>query len=413
MWRKMRKISPMLLMLLLGSMLYLAFNMQPVKAMGTIYIAADGSINPPEAPISSLDKITYTLTANLYDSIIVERSNIVVDGLFYAVQGDGTGNGFSLDDVVNVTIRNAIIEGCFDGIQLFNSSQNIIANNEVIGVSYEGVGVYYSSGNILTNNNIRDNQIGIAFNNCSDNSIIHNSFENNTQQVYVENSANNWDNGYPSGGNFWSDYAGSDTHSGPLQNQPGSDSIGDTPYDCGENNQDRYPLMQKWTNIAITAITCSKTALVQGQETNITAVVQNQGWDQVTTEVTLYANTTVLASFTNIALQGRSQVTLNFTWQTATFERAQYVISANTNAVSGEPDTGDNTLVYDKKVAITIAGDVNGDLTVDIYDAIALAGAYDSVPQTPSWNPNADINSDNIVDIYDAIVLSSTYGQKI
>jgi hypothetical protein len=142
-------------------------------------------------------------------------------------------------------------------------------------------------------------------------------------------------------------------------------------------------------------------------------IVQNQGWDGVTTAVTLYANTTILTSFTSIVLPGRSQATLNFTWQTASYGKAQYIISANANAASGEPDTRDNTLIYGKKVAVTIAGDVNGDLAVDIYDAIALAGAYDSVPQTPSWNPNADINNDNIVDIYDAIILSSTYGQKI
>jgi hypothetical protein len=54
---------------------------------------------------------------------------------------------------------------------------------------------------------------------------------------------NTWDNGYPSGGNYWSDYNGTDSFSGPYQNLPGSDFIGDTPYVINSNNTDHYPLM--------------------------------------------------------------------------------------------------------------------------------------------------------------------------
>jgi hypothetical protein len=57
-----------------------------------------------------------------------------------------------------------------------------------------------------------------------------------------------------------------------------------------------------------------------------------------------------------------------------------------------------------------VTGDINGDGVVDIYDAIILAGAYNSKPGDSNWNPNADINGDNVVDIYDAIMLSSHYG---
>jgi hypothetical protein len=52
-----------------------------------------------------------------------------------------------------------------------------------------------------------------------------------------------WDNGYPSGGNYWSDYTGTDLYSGPYQNETGSDGIGDTSYDIDVNNRDNYPLM--------------------------------------------------------------------------------------------------------------------------------------------------------------------------
>jgi len=39
-------------------MLALAFNIQPVKASGSIYIRADGSIDPPTAPIFTMDNVT-------------------------------------------------------------------------------------------------------------------------------------------------------------------------------------------------------------------------------------------------------------------------------------------------------------------------------------------------------------------
>jgi len=59
-----------------------------------------------------------------------------------------------------------------------------------------------------------------------------------------------------------------------------------------------------------------------------------------------------------------------------------------------------------------VPGDVNGDGTVDIYDAILLSGAYSSNPSSPNWNPDADINGDQSVDIYDAIILAGHYGEK-
>jgi hypothetical protein len=81
----------------------------------------------------------------------------------------------------------------------------------------------------------------------SDNSFSHNNFINNTNQVELTESLSNiWDDGYPSGGNYWSNYSGVDEKSGPDQNLPGSDGIGDTPYVIDENNTDHYPLMNSY-----------------------------------------------------------------------------------------------------------------------------------------------------------------------
>ena len=60
---------------------------------------------------------------------------------------------------------------------------------------------------------------------------------------------NTWDDCYPSGGNYWSDYSGVDAYSGVYQNETGRDGIGDTPYVIDEYNIDRYPLMTAYPPI--------------------------------------------------------------------------------------------------------------------------------------------------------------------
>jgi len=64
-------------------------------------------------------------------------------------------------------------------------------------------------------------------------------------QAYDYNGTNIWDNGYPSGGNYWSDYSGEDKYSGLCQDQPGADGIGDTPYPIPETARDKYPYMSE------------------------------------------------------------------------------------------------------------------------------------------------------------------------
>jgi len=61
------------LMLFLGGTMSGVFEVKRVEANGNIYIRADGSVDPPDAPISALDNVTYTFTDNINGSIMVER----------------------------------------------------------------------------------------------------------------------------------------------------------------------------------------------------------------------------------------------------------------------------------------------------------------------------------------------------
>jgi len=71
----------------------------------------------------------------------------------------------------------------------------------------------------------------------------------NTKQVYCDGSTNVWDDGYPSGGNYWSDHVTVDDYCGFNQDEPGSDGIVDEPYIINYCTRDNYPLVEPWSPV--------------------------------------------------------------------------------------------------------------------------------------------------------------------
>jgi outer membrane protein assembly factor BamB len=156
-------------------------------------------------------------------------------------------------------------------------------------------------------------------------------------------------------------------------------------------------------------IQMSKSIIGNGYSMATNVTVSDSGNYTETPKIDIYANTTLINSQT-ITLSNGSSTTIILAWNTTGFALGSYTVSAYVWPVPGEIDMTDNNFTGGT-VKVTIAGDINGDFTVDIYDAITLAGAYNSIPKSSSWNPNADINNDNIVDIYDAIILAGNYGK--
>jgi len=172
-------------------------------------------------------------------------------------------------------IKNCTVENSRHGIYLTYSNNNIISNCTVKN-NDDSITLRFSSGNNIKNCTIENNSDGIFLSedsylniieNCicennraygirlyygsSYNRIYHNNIINNTNQA-DDDSSSYWDNGYPSGGNYWSDYTGADNYRGGNQDIPGSDGIGDTPYLIpGGINLDRYPLMNPFVPEAI------------------------------------------------------------------------------------------------------------------------------------------------------------------
>jgi parallel beta-helix repeat protein len=162
------------------------------------------------------------------------------------------------------------------GIELSYTSNVIVADNTIVdvgsllamnGVLYAGIYVEGGSSNIITGNNVERCMNGMAFDDtsynlivgnnitgsysfgtdskgilfglfgkASNNTVYHNNFINNIGgQAVDSDSVNVWDNGYPSGGNYWSDYNAKE-----IDNS----GIGSTPYVIDAQNKDRYPLMK-------------------------------------------------------------------------------------------------------------------------------------------------------------------------
>ncbi len=188
------------------------------------------------------------ITSNsIYQNINgIQVSNInhtlIQNNHFYA---NGNGVYFLSSNDIEVSRNN--ISGNGRGIDITLQTNNCtifdntISFNTKAGLDFR----HWCNSTQVYDNNISDNQVGVRLDRSYYNRIYLNMIMNNTIQA-VDNETNSWDNSYPSGGNYWSDYAGSDLYMGPSQNVLGSDALGDTPYTSilgGMGNQDNYPLM--------------------------------------------------------------------------------------------------------------------------------------------------------------------------
>jgi parallel beta-helix repeat protein len=144
----------------------------------------------------------------------------------------------------NTVVGNTIKANRGSGIFLFSSSSNNVSANHVSNSGYGLMFEWLTNDNRIFENEINDNYAGFHFSDSSNNLVYHNNFVNNTAYEIITGPrcGNVWDDDYPSGGNYWSDYVSADVYSGVYQNDTGYDWIGDSPYVMDPNNIDRYPL---------------------------------------------------------------------------------------------------------------------------------------------------------------------------
>jgi len=261
------------------------------------------------------NEITRNKVSNYYKGIFFQSSsdnkiidnNIIGNGTSYGEYGlhflesngnvitgntiSNNNNGSYLEYSSNNIFANNNISNNGKGIFLHQPyvHNNVITGNTISWNDYEGLDLRFSPDNNITGNDISDNLVGInisyfqAQNNmvranivsnnsygislwaAPYNSIYHNNLVNNTiQAIDTTNNENYWDNGYPSGGNYWSDFdepgeGAHDDYNGPDQNMPGSDGIvdlgppagGKNPYVIDPDSQDTYPLIESYIHYII------------------------------------------------------------------------------------------------------------------------------------------------------------------
>jgi hypothetical protein len=268
-----RMLGSMIILAVLFSMLCSSIVVHEANASTidqTIYIRTDGSVDPSTAPIQRNGDV-YTLTDDLSPFwlgstlLVIERSNMTLNGAGHSFSVGGNPNFFTLAVGVvgmsNVTIMNLTVTG-FTCCIFLTSCLNITLTGNVLEPWWwsDGEGDLFSrygrGGPAIdltatSNSTIVENYItrGIEFtpeNASNYNHIFHNNFQ--FQPAYwsysFEVSGNNfWDNGYPSGGNYWDWHTTADVFSGPYQNESGSDGIVDTPVTVSGGNVDHYPLV--------------------------------------------------------------------------------------------------------------------------------------------------------------------------
>ena len=203
--------------------------------------------------------ISYNLIANSDDTGILVRGSSNNHIAFNVIKETFFGIYVMLNSSCCLIERNAVSNNRDAGV-LFDigSSDNTLIGNNISNNGWRwdtftcGVGFAVGSKrNRVMCNSICNNKRGVFQNAASDDNVIyHNSFINNSVRLYYNPRApaiNIWDNGYPSGGNYWSDYVAVDEYKGPYQNVTGSDGIGDAALvlDSGDN-VDRYPLIKPY-----------------------------------------------------------------------------------------------------------------------------------------------------------------------
>ena len=222
------------------------------------------------------------------------------------------------------------------------------------------------------------------------NLLFHNNLQNTDENAY-DDASNSWDNGYPSGGNYWNAYNGTDTD---------TDGIGDTTYNIsGGGSQDKYPLMQPWNGSNLFDITPPASITSLNYSVGYTWI--NWSWNNPTdTDFVL-----VIIFLENVF---KTNITSPIDYYNATNLTAgtQYTISTHTVDTSG--NINQTWVNHTAKTKLT--GDLNNNGYVDIGD---VAKVVFMVAGKVSEELSADFNNNGYVDIGDAAKIAFYLAGKV
>jgi nitrous oxidase accessory protein NosD len=180
--------------------------------------------------------------------------------------------GISLASSSDVTIKNVDISnmainffdlGAQDGLLITGSKGIIIDSSRFVCCEFFALRVSSSVKVTISRNTFSSVSGMLCLSGSTQVRIFHNNFFQETAYLCLSDTepGHFWDNGYPRGGNYWSNYPGVDNCSGPQQNHcKRADGIGDTPYPIpGGVYKDNYPLMKPFNSASIPSLPNSST----------------------------------------------------------------------------------------------------------------------------------------------------------
>ncbi len=184
----------------------------------------------------------FALAAIPGDSIQVlasDRVNISENVMRHHLSGlglYGASNVSVVGNVISLDAAGLVVEG----------SRDLLVVDNLLAQDATGLQVEVLTNATFAGNGIEATAFGANVSDSSALRFVHNAFLNDALNALDTNgTSDSWDGGYPTGGNFWSNYSGVDQCSGSLQNVcTGPDGIGDTPYAFETGATDHYPLMR-------------------------------------------------------------------------------------------------------------------------------------------------------------------------
>ncbi len=421
-----RIVSAISMAILLTSMLYSAFEIMPVGATVTIYIRADGSIDPPTAPIQRNGDI-YTLTGNIIsdaNGIVIERNNMMLDGAGYTLQGTNASESRGIDlSGSNVTIKNTAIEAFDCGFFLASSSNNIIGNN-ITASNYCGIWLYSpSSGNSISGNNITNNGIGIVLDSSSNNIVSGNNIANNWHGIFLSRSSNNCiaQNNLTANDWFGMRIEDSSSNNSITENTITDGSIGDARAAISL-------LSSSYCSVARNSLERNGKGLYFTYADDNTVIENDIVGNIEGFSITSCSNNLIIH---NSFIDNTQYVILNSTslWNTSYPSGGNYwsdskpadIFSGPYQNETGSDKIGDTPYIIDVNntdnypliypYGYVPSPDFNNDGIIDIFDLVRLALAYGSVPGMPKWDLYVDLNQDGIIDIFDLVVVALRFGE--